>query len=246
MRQAIALAIDRFSINEDLLLGLTKPAVTDWDNTPWVDPSLEPWPYDPNQAKTLLDEAGWVDSNGDGTRDKDGVELVLDYGTTTREIRRDTQAVVQQQLAAVGIGVNLLNAESDLYFAGYGQGGPCATGQYDIFEYSSTPNFPDPHIAEWLCDEIPSDESPDGTNWQAVCDPELDALFRLEQTQVDFAQRQQTFHQITRMIYEKVYWLGFWQDPDIWAIGPRLQNVKLSGATPFFNVMEWDLIQESQ
>jgi len=246
VRQAIAMAIDRFSINEDLLLGLTKPAVTDWDNTPWVDPSLEPWPYDPAQAEALLDEAGWVDSNGDGTRDKDGVELVLDYGTTTREIRRDTQAVVQQQLAAVGIKVNLLNAESDLYFAGYGQGGPCATGQYDIFEYSSTPNFPDPHVAEWLCDEIPSDESPDGTNWQAVCDSELDALFKLEQTQVDFAQRQQTFYQITRMIYEKVYWLGFWQDPDIWAVGPRLQNVKLSGATPFFNIIEWDLTQASQ
>jgi len=108
-----------------------------------------------------------------------------------------------------------------------------------LFEYSSTVNFPDPHIAEWMCDQIPSDESPDGSNWQAVCDPELEALFKKELTQVDFAQRQQTFYQITRMIFEKVYWLGIWQDPDIWALGPRLQNVKLSGATPFFNIIEW-------
>jgi peptide/nickel transport system substrate-binding protein len=92
VRQAIALGIDREAINRDLLLGLTEPAVTLWDNTPYQDPSLEPWPYDPERAMELLDEAGWTDTNGDGTRDKDGVELVLIYGTTNREIRQDTQA----------------------------------------------------------------------------------------------------------------------------------------------------------
>jgi hypothetical protein len=40
-----------------------------------------------------------------------------------------------------------------------------------------------------------------------------------------------------------VYWLGFWQDPDLFGINKRLINVKLSGASPFFNAMEWDLAQ---
>jgi len=241
VRQAIALATNRAGLCQDLLLGLTVPAATDWDNTPWVDPSIEPWPYDPERAKALLDEAGWKDSNGDGVRDKDGVELVLKYGTTTREVRKDTQAIFQQQLAAVGIKVDLLNFDSDTYFSGYGQGGPCATGQLDIFEYSTTANFPDPDTAEWRCESIPSDEAPEGTNWQAVCDPDLDALFKLQATQVDSAQRQQTWYQITQMIFEKVYFLGFWKDPDIWAVGPKLQNVRLSGATPFFSINEWDM-----
>ncbi len=35
--------------------------------------------YNPEKAKSLLDEAGWIDSNGDGTRDKDGEELRLRY-----------------------------------------------------------------------------------------------------------------------------------------------------------------------
>lgn len=243
VRQAIALAFDRFSICKDLLLGLTKPPATYWANTPWQDPTLEPWPYDPERAKQLLDEAGWVDTNGDGVRDKDGVELVLTLGTTTREIRRDVQAVAQQQLAQVGIKLELANADSDIFFGSYGEGGPCATGQYDIFEYSTVTNYPDPETADWLCSEIPSDENPAGVNWQAVCDEELDALFKLQATQVDPAERQQTFHKITRLIYEKVYWLGVWEDPDIWAVGPRLKNVRLSGATPFFNIVEWDLSQ---
>ncbi len=244
VRQAIALATDRASLCEDLLLGLTQPAATYWDNTPWVDPTIPgPWPYDPARANALLDEAGWIDTNGDGTRDKDGVELVLDYGTTTREIRRDVQAVLQQQLAAVGIGTNLLNADADLYFSGYGQGGPCATGQYDMFEYSTVVNYPDPSTPEWLCDQIPTDANPEGTNWMAYCDEQLDALFRAERTQVDFEARQQIFYQITRYIYDNVLWLGLWWDPDIWAVGPRLQNVRISGVTPFFNIIEWDLAE---
>ncbi len=104
-------------------------------------------------------------------------------------------------------------------------------------------NFPDPDTSEWRCDQIPSDESPDGTNWMANCDEELDALFKLQATQVDFSQRQQTFYKITKLIFDKVYFLGYWQDPDIWAVGPRLQNVKISGATPFFNIIEWDMTQ---
>jgi len=243
VRKAIALAFDRESLCKDLLLGLTVPAATDWDVTPWVDPSITPYPYDPEQAKALLDAAGWVDSNGDGTRDKDGVEFVIDYGTTTREIRKDTQAVFQQAMQAVGIGVNLLNYESDLYFAGYADGGPAAHGDLDIFEYSTTVNYPDPDTSEWRCDQIPSDEAPDGTNWQAVCDPELDQLFQDQAVQVDFAQRQQTFYKITRLIFDQVYFLGYWQDPDIWAVGPRLQNVKVSGATSLYNIMEWDLAE---
>jgi peptide/nickel transport system substrate-binding protein len=244
VRQAIAMAFDRFSLTKDLLLGLTQPAATFWDNTPYTDPSIEPWPYDPEKAKQLLDEAGWVDSNGDGVRDKDGVDLVLKYGTVTREVRQDTQAVAQQQLAAVGIKVELSNYDSDIFFATYGEGGPVATGALDISEWSDTPTgWPDPDIAYWRCSEIPSDESPAGVNWQYLCDTELDGLFQLESTQVDTAARIETFRKISKLMFDKVYWLGLWQDPDQWAIGARLQNVKISGVTPFFNIAEWQLPQ---
>jgi peptide/nickel transport system substrate-binding protein len=241
VRQAIAMGFDRASLVQDLLLGATKPAATYWDNSPYADPAVEPWPYDPLAAATLLDDAGWVDSNGDGTRDKDGVELVLTYGTTTREIRQDTQAVAQQQLAEIGVGLELVNFDSDLFFSSYGAGGPAATGQVDIMEYSDTTSFPDPDIYYWNCEEIPSAEAPEGANWSGLCDEELDALFTLELTQSDLAERTETFHQISRMIYEQVYWLGVWQDPDLFGVNERLTNVKISGVTPFFNIAEWDL-----
>jgi peptide/nickel transport system substrate-binding protein len=239
VRQAIAMAFDRASLAEDMLLGLTVPAATYWDNTPYANPDVEPWPYDPEMAMSLLDEAGWIDSNGDGVRDKDGVELVLSYGTTTREVRQDTQAVAQQQLAAVGIELDLQNYDSDLFFA---VDGPAAMGELDIMEWSDTTSYPDPDISYWLISEIPTEDYPVGLNWQKVYDEELDALFQLQQTQVDFSERQATFWEISEQVYEKVYWLGIWQDPDLFGVNERLTNVKLSGVTPFFNIMEWDLV----
>lgn len=242
VRLAIAYGTDRDAITKDLLLGLTIPAATYWDETPYNDPSLQPYPYDPEKARQLLDEAGWVDSNGDGVRDKDGIELVLKYGTTTREIRKDTQAVIQQQLADIGIKVDLLNYESDTFFASHAENGPALHGDLDIMEFSTVANFPDPDTADWNCSDVPSDENPSGNNYAHLCDPVLDQLFKDQATQVDLVERTKTFHQITKLIFDNVYWLGLWQDPDVFAINPELQNVKLSGATPFFNSMEWELV----
>ncbi len=244
VRKAIALSIDREAINRDLLLGLTKPPASFWDAMPFYnDPPLQNYPYDPEEAKRLLDAAGWVDSDGDGVRDKDGIPLELDYGTTIREIRQDVQAVVQQQLAQVGIKVNLYSVEADVYFASYGEEGPAATGQYDIQQWSDGPLFPDADLYYWLCSEIPSDEYPAGSNWFYLCDEELDSLIQLQATQVNIKERQQTISKINQLFYDKVYILGLWQDPDIYAVNPRLKNVKFSGVTMFFNIGEWDLAQ---
>jgi peptide/nickel transport system substrate-binding protein len=242
VRQAIAYALDREKVAKDLLLGKTQPGASLWDNMPYVDPALKPYPYDKQKAIELLDAAGWKDSNNDGTRDKDGVELILRYGTTTKEVRQSFQAIAQQMLAEVGIGTKLLNYDSDIFFATFGDNGPTYNGDLDIYEWSDVPTaFPDPDIAYWLCSEIPSNENPQGLNAQFLCDKELDSLFQLQTTQVDFNARVDTFHKITKIMYDQVYWLSIWQDPDIWAIGARLDNVKLSGSTPFYNVAEWSL-----
>jgi peptide/nickel transport system substrate-binding protein len=241
VRQALAYAFNREKLVQDLLLGLTGVAATDWDESPWVDPTITPYPYDPEKAKALLAEAGWTDTNGDGTVDKDGVELILKYGTTNREVRQNTQAVVQQELAAVGIGIELLSYDADLFFSSYQDDGPSANFSLDIIEYSDSPNFPDPDTVTWLCSDIPSDENPAGTNPTGLCDEKLDGLFQLQATQIDLAERQATFYEITRYIYDNAFWIGLWLDPDLFGFSDRLSNVKMSGATPFFNIAEWEL-----
>jgi peptide/nickel transport system substrate-binding protein len=239
VRQAIAMSIDRESINKNLMLGLTQTPASYWDSLPFYNnPPVKNYPYDPEGAKKLLDQAGWVDSNGDGSRDKNGVELVLTYGTTISEIRQNVQAVIQQQLAAVGIKVELQSYESDAFFA---QDGPAARGEVDIMQWTDGPSVPDPDVYYWYCSEIPTADYPAGSNWQYICDEKLDSLLTLQTSQVDPNERQKTISQINQIFHDKVYWLGLWQEPDRWAVSPRLTGVKFSGVTPFFNVAEWDL-----
>jgi ABC-type transport system substrate-binding protein len=144
-------------------------------------------------------------------------------------------------LAEIGITLEIVSQPSDIYFASYAEGGPCGNGELDICESSNTASFPDPDTSRFLCNQIPSDESPDGANDQKLCDEALDALFAQQAAQVDFTARQETFYEISRLMHDQMYWLGIWQDPDIWALSSRLTGVELSGSTPFSNIAEWDI-----
>ena len=242
VRKALVQATDREKITQDLLGGQTVPAATFWASTPpYEDPSRTLLPYDSEEAARLLDEAGWVDSNNDGTRDKDGVELVLRYAANQRQLRKDVQAVVQQMWAQVGIGTELVNYGDD-FFNGYADGGPIATGNYDIAEWSDAPDFPDPERSNyWSCSEVASEDNPEGSNWQGYCNAELDELFTQQATETDPEARKEIYYQIGRIMHDDVVWVGLWKDPDLWSVSNRLQGVRLSGATPFWNAHEWTL-----
>ena len=241
VRQAVAMALDRESIVSDLLYGLAPVAETYWDALPaYVSPDIEPWTYDPEAAKALLEAAGWIDRDGDGIReDAEGNKLTLIHGTTIREIRQDIQAVAQQMLRDVGIDLQINSWDADFFFASYADGSPAALGEVDVMEWSDCTNFPDPDYYYWLCSEMPDDENPWGANY-FVCDEYLDELFQRQLVTLDSQERTEIFYEISKYMHDQVYWLGLYVDADYWMIGERLANVKISGVTPFFNAIEWD------
>jgi peptide/nickel transport system substrate-binding protein len=247
VRQAIAMSIDRDAINTDLLLGLSHPVETLWDPLAaqgYVSPDIVPWKYDPEAAKALLDEAGWTDTDSDGIRENaNGDKLSLMLGTTTREIRQDIQAVAQQQLKQVGIDVQLMNQEYDIFFGSFTDGAACAVGSVDIMEWSDcTGSFPDPDHYYWLCSEMPSADSPWGANYFG-CDEYLDGLFQQQATTIDAEARKAIIQEITKYIHDQVYWYGLYDDPDYWVLGPRLTGYKFSGISPFYSILEWDVTE---
>ena len=109
VRKAIAHALDYQTIIDSVYLGRgyqiasnVLPAV-EWAH----DPSIAPYGYDQELAGQLLEEAGWVDSNGDGIREKDGADLKLTLITNAgNKVREDLGALVQDQLGQVGISVD--------------------------------------------------------------------------------------------------------------------------------------------
>lgn len=244
VRQAIAMSLDRTTICEDLKYGLVTPNETFWDAFAGaVDPSIVPFPYDPEAAMALLEEAGWTDTDGDGIReDADGNKLIIKQGNTDKQERMDLQAVAQQQLLAVGIDLQTEAINSDILFESFTNDGPAATGALDIMEWSDAPYFPDPDTDYWLCDQIPTADYPTGYNYYG-CDEDLDALFRQQLVTVNAEERLAIFQQITKLMHDKVYYIGMWEDPDIWIVNPRLTGAKFSGITPFYNIYEWDLTQ---
>ena len=112
VRQAMMYAIDRQQVIDDIFNGAAvvahttmSPKFAMWENRETVQ-----YPYDPDQAMSMLDEAGYI-LGDDGIRASDDVRLSFTCTTISGDqARRPEAEVVQQYLAAVGIEMILQEA----------------------------------------------------------------------------------------------------------------------------------------
>jgi peptide/nickel transport system substrate-binding protein len=97
--------------------------------------------YDPDQAKSLLTEAGWKDSDGDGVREKAGRRLSLELinGFPAGPENGQTAEVVQEQLRAVGIDVRVANMPDNASYDAR-----LENGEGDLFLEIGNQNSPSP------------------------------------------------------------------------------------------------------
>ncbi len=106
VRRAINIGVDRQEMIDNVLNGYGTAAYSVCDQLPWynADSQVE---YDPEQAATLLDEAGWT-MGADGVREKDGVkaELNLLYSSSD-SVRQALAADMVNQLAELGISATI-------------------------------------------------------------------------------------------------------------------------------------------
>lgn len=147
VRQAFNLAIDRDTIAKELYGASGKPiaqllvAPADYRSTDIT------YTYDLEQAKALLNEAGWVDSNGDGLREKDGVALEVLFQAAVNPVRQKTQAIVSDSLKELGVKVEISRVRVDEFFSGNPQDTRSLNHFYaDMQEYSIGNESPDPSI----------------------------------------------------------------------------------------------------
>ncbi|MFZ5918413.1 MAG: ABC transporter substrate-binding protein [Chloroflexota bacterium] len=113
VRQAMMYALDRPQIIADIWSGAASVAHTNLSPkyAYYYNSNVKQYEYDPEKAMALLDEAGWVDSDGDGVRDKDGVDLAFTVTVITGDqARRPIAEVAQQYLAAVGVKIEIEEA----------------------------------------------------------------------------------------------------------------------------------------
>lgn len=102
VRRAINMGIDRQAMIDNILNGYGTPAYSVCDGLPWYNPVNEV-EYDPEGAKALLDEAGWL-AGGGGIREKDGSRAVLTIHYTAGDsVRQGLAAELANQLGELGI-----------------------------------------------------------------------------------------------------------------------------------------------
>ena len=118
VRQAICWAIDRDAIVDQALFGVggaTVVAFPDY-SVAYFEDMADHYSFDLAKSAALLDEAGWVDSDGDGVRDKDGVNLVLNTITIQAfPETTDIGTILAADLATIGVEVDVEPLDSATY-----------------------------------------------------------------------------------------------------------------------------------
>ncbi len=112
VRQALSYAVNRKEIIDGVLFGLGEEATGPYKPGTWVyNPNVRRYPHDPARAKALLAEAGWK-PGADGTLAKDGRKFAFTVLTNAgNDSRAKTAAIIQQNLAEVGIRMEIRTVE---------------------------------------------------------------------------------------------------------------------------------------
>jgi peptide/nickel transport system substrate-binding protein len=246
VRLAFAHAINRKGIIDGLLSGKATIGINDLDSTAYAHPSLKPYPFDPNKARQLLEEAGWK-VGSDGIRVKDGKRLTVTYITIVGNVLRERmQVVIQQFLRDVGFEVKVRNYRNAQLFGGCATGGLVATRQFDFYQGSWGVSGTDPDMWEgFMKATIPDCKTnPYGRNSNGFWSPELEELLRTQMVTMDVAKRKKLMYRAQEIIYENAPGVWLFNRPDIVVFKKRVKGLEptlsMSGGI-FWNTEAWSV-----
>jgi peptide/nickel transport system substrate-binding protein len=236
VRLAMTHIIDRETIKKELLKGdakiVTGPFYIYGRQN---DPNVKPWPYDPERAKELLDEAGWRDTDGDGIRDKDGKAFSFKFSYSTGLVAYEQLAKLFKDVAAqVGIEVvpdpyewsvfveKLQNHEFDALVIGYG--GTLETDPYQIFHSSQIAGR--------------------GDNFISFRNAEADTIIEEARRAIDENKRYPLYHRLHRLLHEEQPFTFLFTRPERRFLDRRFENVIIHKLG--LNPHEWYVPEELQ
>ena len=223
VRRAMGHAFDHERMLGTICHGLYTPCTGTFHPSAWMatKKAIEPYRQDLDRAEALLDEAGWIDRDNDGIRDReiDGVSVPFEFTVLSSQqpIALEICTLLQQSLERIGVRVNvkpteftvlqqlLLEKKFDASFGGWGAGAD-----------------PDTSSNIWVTGE--------GRNFGSYSNPEVDRLFVEGRTEVDRAKRAEKYARIQELLWEDqpytwLYWRnsfhGFSKDVRGYVFSPR-------------------------
>jgi peptide/nickel transport system substrate-binding protein len=225
VRLAMTKLFDRESINAKFYSGYAKLVSGPFYINSWAyDKTVKPYPFDPEDAKRLLHEAGWIDSNGDGVLDKDGIkfefEMVIHAGSAPA---KQFAELLQEELRKAGVVMKIRQLEGTTFF------NKVDGGRFDAC------------ILAWWLDLDPdiydtfhsSQVPPKGLNHVFYSNARVDSL--LELGRITFGQdaRAEIYHEVHRLMHIDQPYTFINTVPDKWPVSKRVKNIVISPNGPF-------------
>ncbi|NDC53747.1 MAG: peptide ABC transporter substrate-binding protein [Planctomycetia bacterium] len=204
VRRAMTYAFDHDAMLSRLCYGLYEPAAGPFHHTSWMAPRKKPEPskQDLDKAEALLDEAGWVDHDNDGVRDKqiNGRPVPFEFTILVNQqpLRVAICTLLKENLDQIGVRVNVRPTESTVlqqltqekkfqaYLGGWGAG-----------------TDPDTTENVWATGA--------GRNFIGYSNPEVDRLFAEGRRELDRAKRAEKYARIQEILHDDqpytwLYW----------------------------------------
>lgn len=219
VRRAIAMAINRPLIIHSLMRDQARPADSLLPSQHWAwTGDTQKYPYDADAANALLDQAGYK-------RGANGIRFHIGMKTSTDETTRLLANVLQQELARIGIALDLRSYEFATFYADLTRGAfemaPSrwigGNEQPDIFRYAySSASFP-----------------PHGSNRGYYDNPQLDALLKDAAGTLDPAKQRADYVQVQQILSRDLPTLDLWYIDTVIVHTRRLTNVRTSPSGDF-------------
>ncbi len=238
VRKAMVLALDRESFIENVAGGMASIGATTFPpSSDWVSPDVEPYGYDPDEARRLLTRVGWVDADGDGVREKDGQRLAftLLMPVNSQQLTRWMADWQQQSWAEVGADVSVTQLEWQAFRE------QRKARDFHVVAQSFVFTDPDMYVL------YHSSEMDSGYNFWGNDDPEIDRLLDAVRYTFDPEERLAEMHRLQRRLHEQepVTALFFFEQPLIY--DKRLRGVRtthLGYASTTHGPRKWRWVDE--
>ena len=239
IRKALALAVNRKEMIDGILLGLGKECTGPFVPDSWAyNPEVKPLPYDLEEAKRLLNEAGWRDTDGDGWLDKNGeifeFTLITNQGN---EQRKMVAELVQRQWQKLGIRVKIRIIEWAAFLS----------------EFIDKKRF-EAFILGWALSRDPdlydiwhSSKTREGEfNFIQYKNEEVDRLIEEGRRTFDQEKRKAIYHRLHRIIYEDEPCTFLYVPDALPIVHARVRGVKPSPIGIGYNFIKWYVPKHEQ
>jgi peptide/nickel transport system substrate-binding protein len=223
VRRAIGYAIDRDAIIKYLRRGLAAPAAGLLPPVSWAyEPGVFTFTYDPAKARALLDEAGYRDPDGNGPEPRFRLTLKV----SNQEFNRLQSAVIQQNLHAIGIALDVRTYEFATLYA------DVLKGNFQLFTLQWVGGaVADPDILRRVFHS--SQVPPAGFNRGFFRDANVDRLLDAAAVARDDAERRELYAQVQRAVAEAAPYISLWCKTNVAVASRSLTGIDIPPIADF-------------